>query len=135
MIFADTTALAALLLPPDANHKRARAWIEQNSQQQILTTDYIIDELYTILLARSKSKSWTIDAVSRFQSSKWISELVFITREDFYQAEQIFLAYEDKGWSFTDCTCKIVITRLGIPQAFTFDEHFTQFGSLSVVPI
>lgn len=134
MVFADTTALASLLIPNDTHHKRARAWIEQNSQQQIITTDYIIDELYTLLLVRSKSKSWTIDAVTRFLGSRWISELVFITREDFYQAEQIFLAYQDKGWSFTDCTCKIVIARLGIPHAFSFDEHFGQFGSLTVVP-
>jgi len=134
MVFADTTALASLLTPSDINHKRARAWLEQNSQQQIITTDYIIDELYTLLLVRSKNKSWTIDAVTRFLGSEWISELVFITREDFYQAEQVFLAYQDKGWSFTDCTCKIVIARLGIPQSFSFDEHFKQFGSLTVVP-
>ena len=134
MVFADTTALASLLIPTDANHQRARTWLEQNSQQQIITTDYIIDELYTLLLVRSKSKSWTINAVTRFLGLNWISELVFITREDFYQAEQIFLAYQDKGWSFTDCTCKIVIARLGIPQTFSFDEHFKQFGSLTVVP-
>ena len=134
MIFADTTALASLLIPTDANHHRARTWIEQNNQLQIITTDYIIDELYTLLLVRSKSKSWMIEAVTRFLSSKWIAELIFITREDFFQAEQVFLAYQDKGWSFTDCTCKIVIARLGIPQAFSFDEHFSQFGSLTVVP-
>ena len=134
MVFADTTALASLLIPTDANHQRARTWLEQNSQQQIITTDYIIDELYTLLLVRSKSKSWTIHAVTRFLGSKWISELVFITREDFYQAEQVFLAHQDKGWSFTDCTCKIVIARLGIPQSFSFDAHFSQFGSLTVVP-
>ena len=135
MIFADTSALASLLLPSDSDHKRARAWLEQNSQQEIVTTDYIIDELYTLLLVRSKSKSWTIDAIARFQSSKWISELLFLTREDFYQAEQVFLAYEDKGWSFTDCTCKIVIGRLGISKIFAFDKHFNQFGSLTMVPV
>jgi predicted nucleic acid-binding protein len=134
MIFADTTALASLLIPADTNHKKAVSWIEQNAHQQVITTDYIIDELYTLILVRSRSKRWTVNAVNRFLGANWISELIFVTREDFFQAEQVFLAYQDKGWSFTDCTCKIVIDRLGIPEAFTFDEHFSQFGSVSVVP-
>lgn len=134
MVFADTTALASLLIPTDENHKKAKSWLQNNSREPIITTDYIIDELYTLILVRSKSKSWTVSAVNRFLSSDWISELLFVTREDFFQAEQVFLAFQDKGWSFTDCTCKIVIDRLGIPRAFTFDEHFNQFGSLQVVP-
>ena len=134
MIFADTTALASLLIPTDENHAKAKAWLKGNADRHIVTTDYIIDELYTLILYRSKSKRWTINAVTGFLDSEWISELLFVTREDFYQAEQLFLAYQDKGWSFTDCTCKIIIDRLGIPQAFTFDEHFGQFGSLVTVP-
>ena len=134
MVFADTTALASLLIPTDENHGQAKNWLEQNSRELIVTTDYIIDELYTLILVRSKSKSWTVNAVNRLLSSDWISELIFVTREDFFQAEQVFLAFQDKGWSFTDCTAKIVIDRLGIPKAFTFDEHFRQFGSVLVVP-
>lgn len=134
MVFADTSALAALLIPTDENHGRAKIWIEKNTNQHVLTTDYIIDELYTLILYRSRSKKWTVGAITGFLNSEWLSELLFITREDFFQAEQLFLAYQDKGWSFTDCTCKIVIDRLGIPRAFAFDEHFRQFGSLVTVP-
>lgn len=135
MVFADSSALAALLLPDDVNHGKAIQWIEQNPNQEIITTDYIIDELYTLILVRTKNKGWTIDAIKNFKSCKWISEIAFLTQIDFYQAEQIYLAYQDKGWSFTDCTCKVVMERLGITRAFSFDSHFNQFGSVTIVPI
>ena len=135
MIFADSSALAALLIPTDINHAKALNWIQQNSKQEIITTDYIIDELYTLILVRTKNKNWTIKAVSRFRDCYWISRIVFITQADFFQAEQIFLAYQDKGWSFTDCTCKVIMERLSITQAFSFDSHFGQFGNIIAVPI
>ena len=39
-----------------------------------------------------------------------------------------------KGWSFTDCTSKVIMERLNISTAFSFDEHFEQFGSVIRVP-
>ncbi|MEK7180021.1 MAG: DNA-binding protein [Patescibacteria group bacterium] len=135
MVFADSSALAALIIPTDINHIKALRWIKENSGQEIITTDYIIDELYTLILARTKNKDWTINAISGFRESNWISSVIFITQTDFYQAEQIFLAYQDKGWSFTDCTCKIIMERLAITTVFTFDSHFNQFGTVTVVPI
>jgi len=38
------------------------------------------------------------------------------------------------GWSFTDCTSKIVIDDLGITTAVALDDHFRQFGSVIVAP-
>jgi len=37
------------------------------------------------------------------------------------------------GWSFTDCTSKIVIDDLSIKTAVALDIHFRQFG-IAVVP-
>ena len=42
--------------------------------------------------------------------------------------------FDDKQWSFTDCTSRVVIDRLSLPTAFAFDEHFRQFGNVTVVP-
>jgi len=46
----------------------------------------------------------------------------------------LFRDYADKRWSFTDCTSKVVMERLGIRTAFAFDHHFKQFGDVKVVP-
>lgn len=135
MVFIDTSALFALLIPSDIHHQRSITWIKENESKEILTTDYILDELYTLILKETNNKIWTIQTINRFNTSEWLSEIVFITQEDFLQAQQVFMAYDDKGWSFTDCTSKIIIERLGIPEAFAFDQHFNQFGNVSVVPI
>jgi predicted nucleic acid-binding protein len=37
------------------------------------------------------------------------------------------------GWSFTDCTSKVVIDELQLNAAVALDEHFRQFG-IAVFP-
>jgi len=60
--------------------------------------------------------------------------LEWIAPADVGRAWEIFATYQDKGWSFTDCVSRAVIDRLGLATAFAFDEHFRQFGTVSVVP-
>ena len=50
-------------------------------------------------------------------------------------AWEVFRRFSDKRWSFTDCTSKVVMDRLGIAgPCLAFDQHFRQFGSIQVVP-
>ena len=63
-----------------------------------------------------------------------IADLVWVRPNDVQHAWETFRRYEDKGWSFTDCVSRVVTQRLGIEQAFAFDEHFRQFGIVTVVP-
>ena len=46
----------------------------------------------------------------------------------------IFQQFRDKEWSFTDCTSYVAMQRLRIKSAFSFDHHFRQFGTVTVVP-
>ncbi|OGP28897.1 MAG: twitching motility protein PilT [Deltaproteobacteria bacterium GWA2_57_13] len=57
-----------------------------------------------------------------------------IIETDFRAAWEVFRQYRDKEWSFTDCTSKVIMERLGIAQAFAFDTHFEEFGSIVRVP-
>lgn len=57
-----------------------------------------------------------------------------MTPEEVEAAWHVFEAYTDKEWSFTDCTSKVVMANVGIGEAFAFDRHFQQFGSVLVVP-
>ena len=57
-----------------------------------------------------------------------------MTGKDFRNAGDLLLRYRDKGWSFTDCTSYVVMERLGIETALAFDDHFRQFGTVTVVP-
>jgi len=63
-----------------------------------------------------------------------LAEIHKITAADLSLAWKTFEQFDDKGWSFTDCTSKVVMEELGITTAFTFDQHFKQFGTIQVVP-
>ena len=43
-------------------------------------------------------------------------------------AREIVFGYSDKDFSLTDATSFAVMERLRIPQAFTLDQNFAQFG-------
>jgi uncharacterized protein len=57
-----------------------------------------------------------------------------VTSEDIIRAWEVFRQYHDKEWSFTDCTSKVMMERLQISQAFAFDSHFEQFGTVVRLP-
>jgi len=62
------------------------------------------------------------------------ADIVLITGDDIAEAWLAFRQFQDKSWSFTDCTSYAVMRPLQIAQAFSFDHHFRQFGTVTVVP-
>ena len=52
-IFVDTGAWFARFVPSDPDHAAARAWFDGNTNP-LLTTDYILDELLTLLKVRGE---------------------------------------------------------------------------------
>ena len=63
-----------------------------------------------------------------------VCRLEWVPPADVAQAWQVFATYRDKGWSFTDCVSRVVIDSPRHREAFAFDVHFRQFGTLTVVP-
>lgn len=131
MVFVDTSAWFAAVVPSDPNHPHAANWLATNPAV-LLTTDYIIDETLTLLRARGERQRAKLLGKKFFQES--IAEIYFLTEEDIRQAWAIFEQYDDKSWSFTDCSSKVVMDQINIGQAFAFDHHFHQFGTVHVVP-
>ncbi len=60
--------------------------------------------------------------------------IYYLTEVDIQLTWQVFRQFSDKDWSFTDCSSKVVMEKLGVTQAFSFDRHFRQFASIAVVP-
>jgi len=54
MIFVDTGAWSASVVPTDRDHATATRWLRQNTQP-LLTTDYLVDETLTLLTARGQT--------------------------------------------------------------------------------
>ncbi len=131
MVFIDTGVWFAKYVPSDPDHARVQAWFQAN-RQPLLTSDYCVDETLTLLLARGRPAK-AVEVGKMFFQANQVS-IRFLTPQQIYRAWLLFQQRSAAGWSFTDCTSKIVIDDLSIPTAAALDEHFRQFGSVMVVP-
>jgi len=131
MVLVDAGAWYASLIPTDPDHSAAIAWLNQN-QEPLITTDFVIDETLTLLRARGQNRRALMVADAFIAGN--LGAIHFLTPAEFQEALEVFRRYADKEWSFTDCTSKVVIEKLGLAKAFSFDHHFRQFGTVLVVP-
>ncbi len=131
MIFVDTGAWFAAFVPNDPHHAAARDWLESNSEP-LLTSDYVLDETLTLLRVRGEQSRAFILGEQILSES--IVSLHLVTIREIQLAFDIFSKFEDKRWSFTDCVSRVVMDELKISTAFAFDEHFRQFGTVTVIP-
>ncbi|MBM4466167.1 MAG: PIN domain-containing protein [Chloroflexi bacterium] len=127
-LFADTGAWCALYDRSDVHHARASAFLHELNKQkaQLITSDYVLDETLTLLRFRAGHKE-------AIEFGKWVlqSPLVKVINvgEKIWQAAwEMFARYDDKNFSFTDCTSFALMRQLGLINAFAFDHNFEQAG-------
>ena len=129
MIFIDTGAFFASKVTNDVNHPSAvkiERQIRAGEYGKMITTNYILDELFTLLRARISHEE-TIQIGETIRKSPniriiWILEALEETSWEFFKE------HHDKTYSFTDCTSFVVMRSLGMKLAFTYDSHFEQAG-------
>jgi predicted nucleic acid-binding protein len=131
MIFVDTSAWYAVFSRRDVNHAAATQAI-RSFRQPLVTTDYVVDETLTLFKARGEQRR-AMSFGQRVIEGQW-TKVERVSDQDFVDAWNVFKAFHDKQWSFTDCTSRVVMQRLGVQQAFAFDDHFRQFGAVTVAP-
>ena len=131
-IFLDTSFLVAFYNKRDQNPSRARKFIlETETQVSFVISDYIFDEVLTILLVRG-GKSLSIEVGQMILDDDRI-DLLQIDEHVFQKAWIVYHSFRDKEWSFTDCTSYVLMKNLSIITRASFDDHFKQFG-FHIVP-
>ena len=115
----------------DPDHEAATKFIAEN-REPLTTSDYVVAELLNLFVFR-RQKEKGIRWVDKVLSSGAI-QVVTIDSQRFIEACRVYVAFADKAWSFTDCTSYVVLKHLSLTKAFSFDNHFRQFGIVYVVP-
>jgi|GEM_PF-6085131 hypothetical protein len=87
MIFVDTGAWFASVVPSDSDHNIASGWLSHNTQQ-LLTTDYVIDETLTLL--RTRREAYRAIVLGDAFFSGRIAIIYYLTEEDIQQTWQVF---------------------------------------------
>lgn len=131
MIFVDTGGWFGSIVPTDENHEKAKEWFLQN-REPLITSNYVVDETLTLFKARGEYERALQIGEQFFNGT--LTSVYDLSSEDIIETWKIFKYYSDKDWSFTDCSSKVVMEKLGISCAFAFDIHFRQFGNILVVP-
>lgn len=126
-VFVDSSAIAALLLENDRNHRAAVGVLRQltEARAELVLSNFVVAETYNLLAIRAypaKAREW-------FLANTWPVERV--TSRDEKKAREIIENCADKDFSYTDATSFALMERLGFDAAFTYDRHFEQYGMLT----
>ena len=128
----DTWGWITLLNKQEPRHETVSAYYTdaRSKGKTIYTTDYILDETFTLLFRRlpfplaGKAMSFINDAVDNgYLLVEWV------TPERFKAAKALRLQYKDKPKiSFTDITTMVIMKELSMTHILTDDDHFQQAG-------
>lgn len=126
-VFVDTGAWFAFFVATDPDHD-AVAGALTGWEGRLLTTDYVFDELVTLVRYRATHRD--ARRVGDALRAGSVTELIGLQRRDIDRAWERFTRNNDKRYSFTDCTSFAVMNRLGLDTAVAVDDHFRQAGFL-----
>lgn len=131
-VFVDTWGWLVLEDRKDANHDGVVDLRRRAAESGLLwiTTDYVLDETITRLLARRP-----FDEAERFCRGIFEARRAGFLRVEpvdtsrFEAAWRLRVRYRDKpGISFTDLTTFVVMRELRVREVITGDAHFQQVG-------
>jgi uncharacterized protein len=132
-VLVDTSAYFALSDVHETDHSDAVHILERlaDARYRQYTTNVLVIECHALMLARlggERARGFLrgIEAGG--------TTVVRVRAQDEERAREILFRYTDKGFSFADAISFVVMERLGIGYAFTFDEHFHQYGFQVLTP-
>ena len=129
-IFGDTAGWANLVDSRQPFHALATQIYDDLKQEQglVVTTNYVLAELVSLLLFRFRLPHSTIVGFINDLKASPIVEVVHIDPVLDAEAWDLFQRRPDKTWSLVDCASFVVMQRRGVKEALTSDVHFEQAG-------
>ncbi len=126
-VFFDTGAFLAFFIKEEPKHKEVLTKYLQYKQQSalFLTSDYILDELYTRLMydfgkiiAENRIKTLTESINNQELKVFRVDEVIF------KKAHEPFIKFAEHKISFTDATTYVMYKDFAIDEIFTLDKDF-----------
>ena len=125
-VFIDSSAFLAIADTDDGHHEHGRLIFQDilTKGAKLFSSNYILDETYTLIRARTNHQT-VVNFIKSFELSGITVLRVSPQIEDL--AKRIFIKYSDKNFSFTDCTSFVLINENKIDATFAYDVHFRQY--------
>ncbi len=135
MILLDSSFIVAYSNERDQNHAKASEIakaIDDGKYGIPAVTDYIFDEVVTVMLSRTGNLPQVVDLGEKLLKA---NRFLRIDEEIFQSAWEAFANQRNRRLSFTDCTCFEICESNGISIIATFDGDFAGVGSIKLVGV
>jgi predicted nucleic acid-binding protein len=124
-VFIDTGAFCSAAIPADTHNAVAKEFfIEIRKKGSLFTSNYVLDETYTLLNARAGHYR-AVAFMSSFGAAG--ITVLRVTESIEHAAVAIFTQYDTPRLSFTDCTSFALVNAHHLDHVFSFDRHFSIF--------
>ena len=132
-VFVDSSAYLALRDRRDEHHQLAVSIFTRLAQLRFrqFTSNIIMFEAHSLILSELGIENGQAFLHEMEESNTVVVNVRQLEEE---QAKQIVYTYSDKDFSLVDASSFLVMGRLGITYAFTFDRHFNQYGFIQLTP-
>lgn len=127
-IFLDTSGLIALSDNKDKNHNRAKAYLEEQVQKGarfVLGRNILAEYIDGVTKRIGKEKA--IEELDKILNSKLLV-IESISEADWDKAIKYFRKYKDQQIDLTDCSSFVIMEKLDMNTALTFDNDFETHG-------
>jgi predicted nucleic acid-binding protein len=126
-VFVDTSAYYAFADGTETQHAAALAAAHRFNRGgvEFYTTNFIAAEMYALILTRV-NRATALRVLDRLYTSR--TRIVRATEGDETRARDVLRHHQDKDYSYVDAISFAVMQRLHIRLAWTYDQHFAQFG-------
>lgn len=133
-IFVDTSAFLAIENRRDVHHRSALFFRDDclRRGEALVTSDYVLDETYSVIRVRA-GHAVAVNFGEAIQASSLL-RIEHVSPEILDEAWRFLQVFADPHLSFTDCTSLVLMERLGIGTAFSFDARLRSYGRFVVKP-
>jgi predicted nucleic acid-binding protein len=125
-VFVDSSAFFAILAQDDPAHRPASDHMLELHRRDVwlLTTNYVVLETTALLQNRIGLR-----AALQFQTELLEPvEIHFVTPQQHRHSVEILMEAQRRKLSLVDCSSFCVMREFSLRKAFTFDQHFRDFG-------
>lgn len=128
-VLVDTSALIAFFVQSERHHQAARKCFFQHPNTRWIILSSVFDETVTWIRAKVSTRhSIQIGHLLREEH-----RYILLSEADDLATWEAFCRYDDKAWSYTDCSLLVMAHRLSIFDVVAFDEHVRQMAGLGIV--
>jgi predicted nucleic acid-binding protein len=131
VVFTDAGYWIALRDPQDVFHPVAFATARKlvNERFRIVTTSFVFAEVYARFSRMKVIRQQIVRDV-------WENPLVQMEQATFQDQQSALILlrqHADKSFSFTDALSLVIMGRLNVTKAVSFDGHFKQYGKFEII--